>query len=79
MAKRKWIQKAVKREGRIQRLIRGWNKMSKSEKLAAINRKLKALEGKKGEKAKSLRSALILAKRFVGGEFGKKKRSRKKK
>jgi hypothetical protein len=72
---KKWIQTAVKKPGRLPKILGikadDWEAMDKGAKLKAIDAKLKELEGDSGEAAKSMRGALTLGKRFVGGEFKK--------
>lgn len=67
----KWIQKAVKKPGRLPKVLgmtqEKYDSLSKDEKLAAIDSKLKEIEGDSGKKATSMRGALILGKRFVQG------------
>lgn len=73
---KKWIQQAVKKPGRLPKILgvkqAEYDQMSKEAKLKAIEAALKELEGDSGKAAKSKRSALILGKRFVAGAIGKK-------
>lgn len=61
----KWIQKAVKRPGRLRRILgvsdEQWRGMSKGQKLKLVNAKLKTSTDK------SERGALLLGKRFISG------------
>lgn len=66
-----WIQGAVKKPGRLPKLLGltqdKYDALSKEEKVAKIDQALADLEGDSGKAAKSKRSALILGKRFIGG------------
>jgi hypothetical protein len=72
---KRWIQKAVKKPGRLPEILGvkadDWEGMERGAKLKAIDAKLKEIEGDSGKAAKSMRGALVLGKRFVGGEFKK--------
>lgn len=78
LSEKKWIQQAVKRPGRLPKLLGlsqdEYDALSKTEKLKKINAALKALEGATGKATKSKRSALVLGKRFVGGKEFKRRR-----
>jgi len=62
-----WIQGAVKRPGRLRKILgvsdAEWEKLSKSQKLKIIDQALK------DEPDASARGALALGRRFIGGEF----------
>ncbi len=64
-----WIQQAVKRPGRLRKILgmsdEEWESASKGAKLKAINAKLKTSTDK------SERGALLLGKRFIGGDIGR--------
>jgi len=63
----RWIQGAVKHPGRLKKILgvtdEEWSGLSKKSKLKMIN---DALKGNPGD---SERGALLLGKRFIGGEF----------
>ena len=67
MTERMWIQQAVKRPGRLRKILgvsdEEWEAMGKAEKIKRIKAKLKTSTDK------SERGALQLGLRFVGGEF----------
>lgn len=72
LRRKKWIQGAVEREGRIRRLLG----KKEGEKITVAE--LDALEARlrrQGKLDRSLSSAITLARRFVSGEF---RRQRKK-
>lgn len=72
-----WIQKAVKKPGRLPKILGikadDWEGMEKGAKLKAIDAKLAELEGDSGKAAKSMRGALVLGKRFIDGAIGGRK------
>jgi len=69
----RWIQGAVKKPGRLRKILgvskEDWEALSKEKKLAMINQALA------GDPDDSERGALLLGKRFIGGEFKRKGRS----
>ncbi len=68
--KRKWIQKAIKRPGRITRLCQ---QMGHKKVTEACLEKLKKRAKKTGDR--SLMSAVNLAKRFRSGDLSRRKKS----
>lgn len=66
-----WIQGAVKKPGRLLRILGvakgAWEKLKKSDKISKIKAALADLKGVGGEEAKSKRGALVLGLRFVKG------------
>jgi hypothetical protein len=62
-----WIQKAVKKPGRLKQILgvsdEDWERLPKKQKLAMIDKALKS------NPSASERGALVLGKRFIGGEF----------
>lgn len=78
-AEDKWIGPAVKRPGRLRKILgmsdEEWESASKADKIAKINAALEKLAGDDSEEAKSKRGALQLGKRFIGGGLRPKGRS----
>ncbi len=67
---RKWIQKAIKRPGRIRRLAERLGLIKPGQKLtrAAVNA---IIQRAKQQGDRSLLSAALLARRFVAGDLAK--------
>lgn len=78
LSEKMWIQGAVKKPGRLPKLLglkqADYDALSNAEKIKKIDAALAELEGQSGKAAKSKRSALVLGKRFIGG-IGRKKTS----
>jgi hypothetical protein len=78
LSEKMWIQGAVKKPGRLPKLLglkqADYDALSNAEKIKKIDAALAELGGQSGKAAKSKRSALVLGKRFIGG-IGKKKTS----
>jgi hypothetical protein len=76
----KWIQRAVKKPGRLHTILGisqdKYDSLTKEQKLSRIAKALEKIEGVETKKAKSERGALLFAERAVaGGGFKKAKRN----
>ncbi len=76
----KWIQRAVKKPGRLHTILGisqdKYDSLTKEQKLSRIAKALEKIEGVETKKAKSERGALLFAERAVtGGGFKKTKRN----